>query len=211
MTMRVGVLTGGGDAPGLNAAICGLARRLIAAGAELIGFTDGWRGLIDDNTRSLQHENFQHLLVYGGTLLGSSGDNPYRIANGTLRSTARERSGTLPEISTAPCSGEDGPFESNALDVQDPGSTSVFSELPVGTTLWGTRICFLNPADVLEVTVEGGSGTLSFTAVADTLESFLGFEDPAGLRSVTIRNLGADGRRPSSYFYDEITTARADR
>jgi ATP-dependent phosphofructokinase / diphosphate-dependent phosphofructokinase len=78
MTMRVGVLTGGGDAPGLNAAICGLARRLLAAGAELIGFTDGWRGLIQDHSRSLQHENFQHLLVYGGTLLGSSGDNPFR-------------------------------------------------------------------------------------------------------------------------------------
>jgi phosphofructokinase-like protein len=77
MTMRVGVLTGGGDAPGLNAAICGLARRLLTAGAELIGFTDGWRGLIEDSTHSLQHENFQHLLVYGGTLLGSSGDNPY--------------------------------------------------------------------------------------------------------------------------------------
>jgi 6-phosphofructokinase 1 len=78
MGMRVGVLTGGGDAPGLNAAICGLARRLLAANAELVGFTDGWRGLIDDSSRSLQHENFQHLLVYGGTLLGSSGDNPYR-------------------------------------------------------------------------------------------------------------------------------------
>jgi len=78
MTIRVGVLTGGGDAPGLNAAICGLGRRLLAAGADLIGFEDGWRGLIVDATRSLQHENFQHLLVYGGTLLGSSGDNPYR-------------------------------------------------------------------------------------------------------------------------------------
>ncbi len=78
MTLRVGVLTGGGDAPGLNAAICGLGRRLLAAGADLIGFEDGWRGLIVDATRSLQHENFQRLLVYGGTLLGSSGDNPYR-------------------------------------------------------------------------------------------------------------------------------------
>lgn len=78
MTLRVGVLTGGGDAPGLNAAICGLARRLLASGAELLGFEDGWRGLIDDRTRGLQHENFQHLLVYGGTLLGSSGANPYR-------------------------------------------------------------------------------------------------------------------------------------
>jgi 6-phosphofructokinase 1 len=71
-------LTGGGDAPGLNAAICGLGRRLLAAGAELVGFAEGWRGLIADRTRPLGDANFQHLLVYGGTLLGSSGDNPYR-------------------------------------------------------------------------------------------------------------------------------------
>ena len=78
--LRVGVLTGGGDAPGLNAAICGLGRRLLASNATLIGFRDGWRGAIADDTRSLQDANFQHLLVYGGTLLGSSGDNPYRDA-----------------------------------------------------------------------------------------------------------------------------------
>lgn len=102
MTMRVGVLTGGGDAPGLNAAICGLARRLVAAGAELIGFTDGWRGLIEDSTRSLQHENFQHLLVYGGTLLGSSGDNPYRdpatMVPKVLATVARHRLDALVAI-----------------------------------------------------------------------------------------------------------------
>jgi 6-phosphofructokinase 1 len=76
--MRVGVFTGGGDAPGLNAAICGLGRRLTAQGAELVGFRDGWRGLIEDQVFPLDGVNFQHLLTHGGTLLGSSGDNPYR-------------------------------------------------------------------------------------------------------------------------------------
>lgn len=76
--MRVGVFTGGGDAPGLNAAICGLGRRLTAQGAELVGFRDGWRGLIEDMVFPLDGVDFQHLLTHGGTLLGSSGDNPYR-------------------------------------------------------------------------------------------------------------------------------------
>ncbi|MGE3174156.1 MAG: 6-phosphofructokinase [Planctomycetota bacterium] len=76
--MRVGVFTGGGDAPGLNAAICGLGRRLQAQGAELLGFRDGWRGLIEDDSRPLGTVDFQHLLVHGGTLLGSSSANPYR-------------------------------------------------------------------------------------------------------------------------------------
>ncbi len=78
MSKRIGVLTGGGDAPGLNAAICGLGRRLVAAEAELIGFADGWRGLINDESVPLHHADFQHLLIHGGTLIGSSGDNPYR-------------------------------------------------------------------------------------------------------------------------------------
>ena len=76
--MRVGVFTGGGDAPGLNAAVCGLARRLQAQSVEIVGFRDGWRGLIENDPISLADVDFQRLLVHGGTLLGSSGDNPYR-------------------------------------------------------------------------------------------------------------------------------------
>ncbi|MEC9047385.1 MAG: ATP-dependent 6-phosphofructokinase [Planctomycetota bacterium] len=76
--MRVGVLTGGGDAPGLNAAICGLGRRLLEHDVELIGFADGWRGLIENETRELDPKSFQRLLVYGGTSLGSSSAYPYR-------------------------------------------------------------------------------------------------------------------------------------
>ncbi len=76
--MRVGVFTGGGDAPGLNAAVCGLARRLQAQSVEIVGFRDGWRGLIENDPVSLVDVDFQRLLVHGGTLLGSSGDNPYR-------------------------------------------------------------------------------------------------------------------------------------
>jgi ATP-dependent phosphofructokinase / diphosphate-dependent phosphofructokinase len=98
----VGVLTGGGDAPGLNAAICGLGRRLLAANATLVGFEDGWRGLIADRVRSLQNANFQHLLVYGGTLLGSSGDNPYRepatMVPAALATIARHRLDALVAI-----------------------------------------------------------------------------------------------------------------
>tara|TARA_R110002072_G_scaffold100429_3_gene221135 strand:+ start:20110 stop:21141 length:1032 start_codon:yes stop_codon:yes gene_type:complete len=71
-------MTGGGDAPGLNAAICGLGRRLMEAECELIGFADGWRGLLDDETRDIESWNFQHLLVHGGTMLGSSSAYPYR-------------------------------------------------------------------------------------------------------------------------------------
>ncbi len=78
MSLRVGVLTAGGDAPGLNAAICGLGRRLLEHDVELVGFADGWRGLIENVTREIDPRSFQHLLVYGGTSLGSSKAYPYR-------------------------------------------------------------------------------------------------------------------------------------
>lgn len=78
MSLRVGVLTGGGDAPGLNAAISGLARRLLAEGVDLLGFRAGWRGLMENETLPLADADFQQLLTRGGTLLGSSGESPYR-------------------------------------------------------------------------------------------------------------------------------------
>lgn len=76
--LRIGILTGGGDAPGLNAAIAGLGRRLVAANAIMVGFRDGWRGLIEDDTVVIRPSALQHLVTQGGTILGSSSANPYR-------------------------------------------------------------------------------------------------------------------------------------
>lgn len=75
----VGVLTGGGDAPGLNAALCGLGRRLREAGATLLGFRDGWRGVIENDAVMIDlDDGLRGLLAQGGTVLGSSSANPYR-------------------------------------------------------------------------------------------------------------------------------------
>ncbi len=84
MSMRVGVLTAGGYAPGLNAAICGLGRRLLEHDVELVGFADGWRGLIENVTRTIDPASFQHMLVDGGTSLGSSKAYPYRDAETSI-------------------------------------------------------------------------------------------------------------------------------
>lgn len=74
--MRIGVLTGGGDCPGLNAVISAIARRSWDHGHELIGFTYGWRGVIDDSTMPLTRDNVRGIMREGGTILRSSGDNP---------------------------------------------------------------------------------------------------------------------------------------
>ena len=84
--MRVGVLTGGGDCPGLNAVIRAAVRKGERHyGDQLVGFLDGWRGVVEDNTMALDVERCRGILPRGGTILGSSRTNPYKVADGVNR------------------------------------------------------------------------------------------------------------------------------
>ena len=76
---KVGIMTGGGDCPGLNAVIRAVAKTLISqAGAEIIGIKDGFRGLVMGNARKLDYMDVSGILTTGGTILGSSNkDNPF--------------------------------------------------------------------------------------------------------------------------------------
>lgn len=77
MEMKVGVLTGGGDCPGLNAVIRGVVRSIHNAGGESVGLINGWKGAIDGVTMPLTIENTDDIISKGGTILGSSRTNPY--------------------------------------------------------------------------------------------------------------------------------------
>ncbi len=75
--MRIGVLTGGGDCPGLNAVIRAIVRKGVAEyGHEFIGFRDGWRGPLEGDYRPLGIPEVRGILPRGGTILGSSRTNP---------------------------------------------------------------------------------------------------------------------------------------
>ena len=76
--MKVGLLTGGGDCPGLNAVIRSVVRRIANAGGECVGVLEGWRGLVRGNTRPLRVAETDSLIGQGGTILGSSRTNPYK-------------------------------------------------------------------------------------------------------------------------------------
>jgi 6-phosphofructokinase 1 len=77
--MRVGVLTGGGDCPGLNAVIRAVVRRGVQEyGLEFVGFRDGWRGPLDADTVPLDVPAVRGILPRGGTILGSSRTNPFK-------------------------------------------------------------------------------------------------------------------------------------
>jgi phosphofructokinase-like protein len=77
--MRIGVLTGGGDCPGLNAAIRAIVRKGVDRhGHAVIGFRDGWRGVLENATTELTLESTRGIIHRGGTILGSSRTNPYK-------------------------------------------------------------------------------------------------------------------------------------
>ena len=81
--MRVGVLTGGGDCPGLNAVIRAVVRKGVTEyGYEFLGFRDGWKGPLEGLTTELGIEQVRGILPRGGTILGSSRTNPIKIEGG---------------------------------------------------------------------------------------------------------------------------------
>ncbi|HWJ83362.1 MAG TPA: 6-phosphofructokinase [Nocardioides sp.] len=87
--MRVGVLTGGGDCPGLNAVIRAVVRRGVKEfGFEFVGFRDGWRGPLEGVMMPLGIEQCRGILPRGGTILGSSRTNPFAVEDGVRRITA---------------------------------------------------------------------------------------------------------------------------
>ncbi|MGA2774788.1 MAG: 6-phosphofructokinase [Candidatus Omnitrophota bacterium] len=76
--MKVGVLTGGGDCPGLNPVIRAMVRKGLLEGYEFIGIKNGWKGLVEADTMPLNIEAVSGILPRGGTILGTSRTNPYK-------------------------------------------------------------------------------------------------------------------------------------
>ena len=97
--MRIGMLTGGGDCPGLNAAIRAVVRKGEGVyGYTFLGFRHGWRGVVECDAMPLSTENTRGILTRGGTILGSSRTNPFKTDDGVARvldTLRREHIGAL--------------------------------------------------------------------------------------------------------------------
>jgi len=83
--MRIGVLTGGGDCPGLNAVIRAVARRSWARGHDVVGVREGWRGMVEQLFIPLGRSEISGILPRGGTIIGTSRTNPYKVDGGIDR------------------------------------------------------------------------------------------------------------------------------
>jgi ATP-dependent phosphofructokinase / diphosphate-dependent phosphofructokinase len=92
--MRIGILTGGGDCPGLNAVIRGIVRKGINhLGHEFVGFRYGWAGVLENDAVELTNATTRGILHRGGTILGSSRTNPFKVDGGVdkVRESMRAR------------------------------------------------------------------------------------------------------------------------
>jgi phosphofructokinase-like protein len=105
VAQRIGILTGGGDCPGLNAVIRAVARRSMLRGWEVVGVREGWRGLVEGVVEQLGPREISGLLPRGGTILGTTRTNPYKVEGGVER--VRENFGAMKLDALVAIGGED--------------------------------------------------------------------------------------------------------
>ncbi len=92
---RIGVITGGGDSPGINAAIRAIVRKAKSEEINVVGFKNGWAGLLEDDKRVLSRNDVSGILPIGGTFLGSSRTNPFSTEGGAKQAVENYRANDL--------------------------------------------------------------------------------------------------------------------
>jgi ATP-dependent phosphofructokinase / diphosphate-dependent phosphofructokinase len=92
---QIGILTGGGDCPGLNAVIRAVTRRSLDRGSEVVGVRDGWLGLVDGLLEPLGYREISGILPRGGTILGTTRTNPFKTDGGVERVLEQFRANDL--------------------------------------------------------------------------------------------------------------------
>ena len=137
--MKVGVLTGGGDCPGLNAVIRAVVRKGIYHYAdEFVGFMEGWRGLVEDKSMPLDLSAVAGILPRGGTILRTSRTNPRKMEGGIDKCLATIKANNLDALITI--GGDDTQGVANALI--EKGVKIVGVPKTIDNDLSGTDACF---------------------------------------------------------------------
>jgi 6-phosphofructokinase 1 len=142
----IGILTSGGDCPGLNAAIRGVAKAAIGTyDMKVVGFLDGFRGLVENRTVTLDDRNVSGILTQGGTLLGTARDKPHKMMIGGKEmdmTAAAVENVKKHHIDCLVCLGGGG-TQKNAYHLHKAGGINVLT-LPktIDNDVWGTDITF---------------------------------------------------------------------
>ena len=137
--MRVGMLTGGGDCPGLNAVIRAAVRKgIFHHNDEFVGFIEGWRGVVENKTRPLTLDAVSGILQLGGTILRTSRTNPRKMEGGIDKCLASIKANQLDALITI--GGDDTQGVANAL--VEKGIKVVGVPKTIDNDLSGTDACF---------------------------------------------------------------------
>src|SRR6202000_3349830 len=137
--MRVGMLTGGGDCPGLNAVIRAAVRKgIFHYGDEFVGFIEGWRGVVENKTMPLNIETVSGILQLGGTILRTSRTNPRKMEGGIDKCLATIKANQLDALITI--GGDDTQGVANALVQKSIKVVGV--PKTIDNDLSGTDACF---------------------------------------------------------------------
>jgi phosphofructokinase-like protein len=145
MAKYIGILTAGGDSPGLNAAIRGVVKTAIGEyGMQVIGFRDGFRGLMQDRTVRLQLPAVSGILTSGGTILGTSRDKPHKMPIG---GETMDMTGVMVDtyhkhnLDALVCLGGGG-TQKNAYRLAQKGLNVVTLPKTIDNDVWGTDMTF---------------------------------------------------------------------
>ena len=145
MTRRIGILTAGGDSPGLNAAIRGVGKAAMGHyDMHVVGFRDGFRGLMENRTMALDGGQLSGILTLGGTILGTSRDKPHKMpVGGKLRDVTEAIVGNYREhqLDCLVCLGGGGTLK-NALRLKEAGLAVITLPKTIDNDVWGTDTTF---------------------------------------------------------------------
>src|SRR5919108_437928 len=136
--MRIGILTGGGDAPGLNAAIRAVARRAFSLGHQVSGVKNGWAGCLEEGLiDELTPADVRGILPTGGTILGTSRTNPAKEKDGIARVIKTLHHHGVDAL--VPIGGDD--TLGVAAKLHDAGFPTVGVPKTIDNDLWATEFC----------------------------------------------------------------------
>ncbi len=142
---RIGILTAGGDSPGLNAAIRAVGKACLGHhGFQIIGFRDGFRGMAENRSIALDSGNLSGILTQGGTLLGTSRDKPHRmLVNGQVMDMTDTiaRNYDVNGLDCLICLGGNG-TQKNALRLANKGLNVIHLPKTIDNDVWGTDMTF---------------------------------------------------------------------
>jgi 6-phosphofructokinase len=141
----IGILTAGGDCPGLNAAIRGVGKAALALGIQVIGYYDGFHGLVENRFVRLGPTELSGILTLGGTILGTSRDKPYRMPVGKLgtmdMTPIAVQNYHKQHLDGLVCLGGDG-TQKNALHLANEGLNVITLPKTIDNDVPGTDVTF---------------------------------------------------------------------